>query len=49
VVEYTDDLASGIWEPVPGKWPIPDLSWSGDNILGLSHRFYRVMKNYEPR
>ncbi len=49
VVEYTDDLASGIWEPVPGKWPIPDLSWSGDNILGLRHRFYRVMKDYEPK
>jgi hypothetical protein len=49
VVEYTDDLASGIWEPVPGKWPIPDLSWSGDNIAGISQRYYRVMKDYEPK
>ncbi|MDP2895390.1 MAG: hypothetical protein Q8Q12_02375 [bacterium] len=49
VVEYTDDLGSGVWNPLPGKWPIPELFWTGDSILNLDHRYYRVMKDYEPK
>ncbi len=30
-VEYTDDLTSAIWNPVPGvTWPITRTAWSGD-------------------
>lgn len=49
VVEYTDDLSSAVWSPLPGKWPIPDLFYIGDSILDLRHRYYRVMKDYEPK
>ena len=50
VVEYSDDLASGDWQPLPGKWPIPDTSFDVGNILELKvPRYYRVMKDYEPK
>jgi len=29
-VEYTNDLATPNWQPVPGTWPITATSWSGD-------------------
>ncbi len=50
-VEYRDDLAKGIWmkAELEGLWPIPETFWSGDNIAELSHRYYRVMKDYEPK
>ncbi len=42
-VEYTDDLLSGSWQPVPGtQWPIIETTWQGDNASGTKSRFYRV-------
>jgi hypothetical protein len=50
-VEYCDDLAEGNWKEAEpdGLWPIPDTFWSGDNVAGRHHRYYRVMKDYGPR
>ncbi len=34
-VEYTTDLTSGSWDPIPDEsWPITDTNWSGD-ITGI--------------
>jgi len=34
-VEYTNDLATPNWQPVPGEtWPITATTWSGD-IAGI--------------
>jgi len=47
-VEYSEDPASGVWMTSPGKWPIPGTAWR-DDITGVLVRFYRVMKDYEPK
>jgi hypothetical protein len=42
-VEYTDNLASGDWQPVPGvSWPITETTWPGEDIGTLPTRYYRV-------
>jgi hypothetical protein len=42
-VEYTDDLTSGNWQPVPGvAWPISETTWLGEEIATLPRRYYRV-------
>jgi hypothetical protein len=42
-VEYTDDLASGNWQAVPGvAWPITETAWPGEPIGALPTRCYRV-------
>jgi len=41
-VEYTDDLAGANWQPVPGTWPTTEMTWSGEDIGALTHRYYRV-------
>ena len=36
-VEYTNDLTSGSWDPIPGEaWPITATNWTGniDAIFG---------------
>ncbi len=48
-VEFTDDLLVGIWQPLPGTWPISETSWSGDDTAGLGHRYYRIVKDHEPK
>jgi hypothetical protein len=50
-VEYCDDLVEGVWQEaeLDGWWPIPDTFWSGDEAAKHPHRFYRVMKDYEPK
>jgi len=42
-VEYTEDLASGNWQPVPDvTWPITETTWPGEDIGVLPGRYYRV-------
>ncbi len=42
-VEYTADLTSGNWQPVPGvTWPITATTWPGETIATLPTRYYRV-------
>ncbi len=50
-VEYCDDLAEGAWREaeLEGLWPIPEKFWSGGSVAGLKRRYYRVMKDYEPK
>ena len=48
-VEFTELLPAVQWKLVPGEWPIPDTSWSGDDIAPLSQRYYRVKKDYQLR
>jgi hypothetical protein len=42
-VQFTDDLVSGAWFDVPGAWPISEEQWTGDDLSGVSQRFYRVL------
>jgi len=50
-IEYCENLAEGIWREaeLDGLWPIPEKFWSESDIAGLKRRFYRVMKDYEPK
>jgi hypothetical protein len=42
-VEYSGDLTSGNWQPVPGvAWPITETTWPGESIGALPTRYYRV-------
>jgi len=42
-MEYTDDLANGTWQTVPGEWPIPGpVVWT-ENIVGVEKRYYRAI------
>jgi hypothetical protein len=40
-VEYTDNLAGGVWTAVSGM-PISATTWAGEDIGGFTRRFYRV-------
>jgi len=42
VVQWTDDLASGIWWSVP-RMSATDTTWSGHDINGDKQRYYRVL------
>jgi len=43
-VQYSDNLASGVWTDVPGvSWPITQEQWSGDDLSAGKFRFYRVI------
>ena len=42
-VQWSDDLLSGLWQPVPGaEWPISGTTWQGDDVSAVGRRFYRV-------
>ncbi|MDP2896184.1 MAG: right-handed parallel beta-helix repeat-containing protein [bacterium] len=42
-MEYTEDLANGTWQRVPGEWPIPGpVIWT-ENIVGIGKRYYRAI------
>jgi hypothetical protein len=42
-VEYCGDLFVGDWQPVPGfTWPIAETTWTGEDIVTLDGRYYRV-------
>jgi hypothetical protein len=42
-VEYSGDLTTGNWQPVPGvAWPISETTWPGEAIGALPTRYYRV-------
>jgi len=42
VVQWTDDLATGIWWSVPRR-STTDITWSGHDINGDKQRYYRVL------
>ena len=42
-MEYTDDLATANWHPVPGiTWPISETTWPWEPIGTWRARYYRV-------
>ncbi len=43
VVQYTDDLLSGVWRDAPGTWPNSQTSWQDEDASGVGRRFYRIV------